>query len=46
VAVPQVAAAFYPESYALMEEPDQFGDFFLKNATGDFEIYDGPVTPR
>jgi hypothetical protein len=44
--VPQVAAAFYPESYALMEDPDQFGDFFLKNATGGFEIYDGRVNHR
>jgi hypothetical protein len=35
-----VAAAFYPESYALMQDP-QNSDFFLKDANGTFLIYEG-----
>ena len=36
-----VAAAYYPEARALMEDPEQYGDFFLKDSKGSFIIYNG-----
>eukprot|EP00041_Stephanoeca_diplocostata_P012338 m.207088 g.207088 ORF g.207088 m.207088 type:complete len:334 (+) comp18915_c0_seq1:382-1383(+) len=36
-----VAAAFYPEVRFLMENPETFEGFFLKNADGTFQNYTG-----